>query len=130
MLEVGFETKSLILLAWETEPFNQFEMQELTTKVLDELNLDYSHKETIIKNYIWYEIDRFIKEWIDVISILYNLKELYIETDDDYLYYFYLLYFAKTDLLESEVQWYIIWVDRSNIDKKILEYFISWNNKW
>ena len=127
MLEVGFETKSLILLAWETEPFNQFEMQELTTKVLDELNLDYSHKETIIKNYIWYEIDRFIKEWIDVISILYNLKELYIETDDDYLYYFYLLYFAKTDLLESEVQWYIIWVDRSNIDKKILEYFISFN---
>ena len=40
MLFAGFETEHLIILAGETEPYNQFKLQELTNKVLSELQLD------------------------------------------------------------------------------------------
>ncbi len=36
-------------------------MQELTTKVLNELNLDYSDKETVIKDYVSYEIEKYLE---------------------------------------------------------------------
>ena len=45
---------------------------------------------------------------------------------EGYLYQFYLLYFTKTDLIESVNQWYIDGVDRSNIDSVIEDYFTTW----
>jgi hypothetical protein len=42
MLIAGFDTEHLTILAGESEPFNQFQMQELAEKVLVELQLDYS----------------------------------------------------------------------------------------
>ncbi len=51
MLMTGFDTENLSILAGEFEPYNQFQLQKLTTKVLDELRLDYSDKDQTIKNY-------------------------------------------------------------------------------
>ncbi len=51
MLMAGFDTENLAILAGEFEPYNQFQLQNLTTKVLDELRLDYSDKDQTIKNY-------------------------------------------------------------------------------
>ena len=45
---------------------------------------------------------------------------------ENYLYQFYLLYFTKTDLLESVNQWYLDGVDRSNVDTVIADYFTTW----
>jgi hypothetical protein len=56
MLIAGFDTEHLTILAGESEPFNQFQMQELAEKVLVELQLDYSDKDQTIKNYACYLI--------------------------------------------------------------------------
>ena len=44
MMETGFEVESLYELAGISKPFNQFELQNLTNKVLEDLSLDYSNR--------------------------------------------------------------------------------------
>jgi len=127
MLMAGVETENLIILAGESEPFNQFQLQDLTTKVLDELQLYYSDKDQTIKNYACYLIDKALNGELETIEVLNILKDICIEMDmEKYLYHFYLLYFAKDDLLNSENQWYLDNVDRTNIDRVISDYFTVW----
>lgn len=127
MLRNRHDTENLTILAGESPPYNQFELQKLTDKVLTELNLDYSDKDQTIKNYVSYLLDRVLKNQLDNLPVLHKLKDIYIELDmENYLLQFYLLYFAKVDLLDSEVQYYIAGADRNNIDKIIADYFKKW----
>jgi|WetSurMetagenome_2_1015567.scaffolds.fasta_scaffold18424_2 hypothetical protein len=127
MLMAGFDTENLTILAGEFEPYNQFQLQDLTTKVLNELHLDYSDKDQTIKNFACYLIDKSQSKELDSFKVLDILKDICIELEmEKYLYQFYLLYFAKDDLLDSEIQWYLEGVDRSNIDKVIEDYFTTW----
>lgn len=130
MLLAGFDNENLIILAGETAPYNEFELRELTTKIFDELHLDYSDTEKVIKHYASYLIDKAIAGEMESIQVLNILKDICIELDlENYLYYFYSLYYAKNDLLDSEDQWYIEGVDRSNIDSTIADYFVKWNTE-
>lgn len=127
MLMTGFDTEHLTILAGESEPFNQFQMQELTNKVLAELQLDYSDKDQTIKNYACYLIDKSLCGELDNFKVLLILKNICIKLDyEKYLYDFYLLYFAKDDLLYSDNQWYWKGATRENIDKIIVDYFTTW----
>lgn len=127
MLMADYDNENLAILAGECEPYNQFYLQDLTTKILDELSLDYSDKEQTIKSYVCYLVEKALNGELEVIQVLTILKDLCIELEMEIsLYQFYLLYFAKTDLLESEVQWYIEDVDNSNIDSVIIDYFTTW----
>ena len=38
MMEAGYESDNLYMLAGETKPFRQFELQELTRKILEDLD--------------------------------------------------------------------------------------------
>lgn len=127
MLRQGFDTESLVILAGESSPYNQFELRRLTDKVLTELNLDNSDKDLSIKNYASYLVDRVLKNKLEVLPVLELLKNICIELNHEkYLYQFYTLYYAKDDLLDSEVQWYIDGANRNNIDKIINDYFKKW----
>jgi hypothetical protein len=127
MVAAGFETEYLLILAGEMEPFNQFQMQELTHKVLKELQLDYSDTEQVIKNYAAYLIDKYLDGGMENFKLLTILKDLCIELDyEGYLYKFYLLYFAKEDLLYDDHQWYWPGATRENIDLIIRDYFMQW----
>lgn len=107
MLMTGYDTENLTILAGESEPFNQFEMQELADKVLAELGFDYSDKDQIIKNYASHLIDKSLNGELDNFKVLEILKDICIELNyEKYLYDFYSLYFAKDDLSYSENQWY------------------------
>ncbi len=131
MLMAGFDTENLTMLAGESAPFNQFQMQELTDRVLTELQLDYSDKHKIIKNYTCYLIDKSLDGEIDNLKVLNILKDICIELNyEKYLYDFYTLYFAKDDLSYSENQWYWDGATRENIDKIINAYFTTWKSKW
>ena len=44
MMQAGYEAISLYELAGISKPYNQFELQELTERVLKDLKLDYSNK--------------------------------------------------------------------------------------
>ncbi len=127
MLLAGFDTENLVILAGEFEPYNQFQLQHLTTKVLDELQLDYSHHEQTIKNYACYLIDKSLHGEIDNFKVLEILKNICVELGDEaYLFDFYLLYFTKDDLSYSEAQWHWDGATLENIEKIIKDYFINW----
>ena len=124
MMEAGYEAENLYILAGITKPYNQFELQELTDKVLADLNLRINDKLLTIRNYVYYIISKSMNEPNNYLKTLKEIKDICIGLDMDNEYMnFYLLYFAKDDLNESENQWYCDGADRSNIDKIVKENF-------
>lgn len=127
MVEAGFESKNLYMLAGSYPPFNQFEMKELTTAVMRDLSIEYSDKYTAIRNYSYFLIKNAVNNPEIFFSTLYKLRGFYYELDHDDLYGdFYFLYYAKDDLLVDENQWYWDGANRDNIDTIIKERFIQW----
>jgi hypothetical protein len=128
MIRAGYENENLYELAGITRPYNQFELQDLTNKVLNDLKLDFSNKEITIRNYVYFLTSNSINKPKTYLKTLRELKNICtdLELDKEYMD-FYLLYFAKEDLTESENQWYWNGADRTNIDSIIREKFESWN---
>jgi hypothetical protein len=128
MLMAGYDTENLVILAGiSEEPYNQFELQLLTTRVLEELNLDSSDSTNIYKLYINYLVEKSIKGELAPIAVLHIINDIYIELDcESLLQYFSDLSNARDSLLDSEVQWYVDGLDRSNIDGAIMDYFEEW----
>ncbi|MBE5321496.1 hypothetical protein IM793_20200 [Pedobacter sp. MR2016-19] len=130
MLVNGYDTEHLVILAGMAEPFDYFEMQTLTTKALNELGLDFSDKLQAAWNYVNYLIEMCLDGKLESVKVLTELRDLYIELDyEKSLQQFYFLYYAKSDLISDEVQWYIDGVDRSNIDETVNRYFTEWLSK-
>jgi len=124
MMEAGYESDNLYILAGISKPYNQFEIQELTDKVIADLNLETSDKSLTIRNYVYYILSTTINEPSKYLSTLKEVKGICIGLDMEKEYMdFYLLYFAKDDLIESENQWYWDGADRNNIDKILKEKF-------
>ena len=127
MLVNGYDTEHLVILAGMGEPFDYFEMQTLTTKALNELGLDFSDKLQAVWNYVSYLIQMCLDGKLESVKVLAELRDLYLELDyEKSLQEFYFLYYAKSDLISDEVEWYIDGVDRKNIDETILNYFNDW----
>jgi hypothetical protein len=124
MMEEGFESINLYELAGTTRPYNQFELKELTNKVLNDLKLDYSDKTKTLKNYVHFLLSTNIDKPENYDRVLREFRDIYYELDMDSEYQdLALLYWAKDDLIYSEVQHYWDGADRTNIDKIISETF-------
>ena len=132
MLLNSFDTEHLIILAGISSPYDQFELQTLTDKVLEELGLDYSNKEEVIKGYVRYLIQTGTEEDLNITSLLKLLRELtdlYYELDyDSNLLVFFNLYYGLDDLQQDEVQWYVNNMDRSNMLSIVKNTFDQWLN--
>jgi hypothetical protein len=127
MLEAGFETENLVMLAGEIEPFNQFELQRLAEKVLTELHLTWDDSELVYKNYICYLVSATLQGKLKAVYVLDIVKNIYLKKDcEPLLEDFAMLYWAHDDLLNSEQQWYWDGATRENIDAVIKQYFIEW----
>ena len=124
MLEAGYETEHLVILAGESKPFNQFHMHDLVDKVLSELEISYSDREKIIKQYACYLIGCYRNGEVKISDVLKELKEIYIELNfAPYLKEFYLLHFATEDLKAGEEQLYWEGATRENLKSIIDNYF-------
>lgn len=128
MIKAGFDTEHLIELAGIIRPYNQFELQSLTTKVLDELGLEYANRGKVFDNYIGFIVNGTLEDKRDLMESLRILKELYLRLDDKRLQDFAMLYWAKADLEYDDVQHYWPEGDKSTMDKIILDYFTNWKN--
>jgi hypothetical protein len=127
MMEAGYQSDNLYMLAGETKPFNQFELHELTRKVLQDLGLSYADKDAVLKNYVYYLIANSVDRPETYLQTLRELKDICQDLDMDAAYMdFYLLYYAKDDLTVDEVQWYWDGANRENIDQIIQERFKKW----
>lgn len=131
MVEAGYESNNLYMLAGETKPFNQFELKELTNKILHDLQLDYSNKHDVLTNYVYYLITSSIALPGTYLKTLCELRDIYYQLDMDVTYQdFFLLYYAKSDLSMDEVQWYYDGANRGNIDQIISDRFRQWLNEF
>jgi hypothetical protein len=120
MMQAGYEADSLHQLAGITKPYNQFELQDLTNKVLKDLQLDYSDKRKTLKDYVYFLIASNIDKSENYYKILREFRDIYYELDMDTEYQdLALLYWAKDDLIYSEFQHYWEGADRANIDSII-----------
>jgi hypothetical protein len=129
MIEAGYESEHLYILAGISKPYNQFELQLLTDKVLEELNLFNGNNELVIRNYVYYLVSKCVNQPEGYTNTLWELKDICINMDYKREYMdFYLLYYAKADLTTSEVQWYWDGANRENIDQIIKERFQRWLN--
>jgi hypothetical protein len=130
MLMSGFDTENLVILAGISPPYDQFELQSLTNKVLEELRLDYSNREKTIRGYVRYLIQTGTAEELDVISslkILRELRDLYYELDyDNSILTFYNLYYGLEDLQHDDVQWYVDGMDKDNMLSFVKNTFGQW----
>jgi len=127
MIEAGFESENLYMLAGSNRPFYHFEMSALTTAVMKDLSLDYSDKHIATRNYAY----SLIKEALDnpgkVITALHHLQEFYYLLDRDELYSdFYLLYLAVIELRDIGYQFYWEGANLENIDAIIRDRFLAW----
>lgn len=130
MLEAGFETENLVILAGEMQPYNQFELQSLTDKIFIELNLALNDRKQLLKNYVCYLVDKALAGEIKFIDVLDLIKDMYIELDYDSSFSgFYMLYYAYDDLKDSEQQWYWDGATRENIDEMTRDYFMQWKSE-
>ncbi|CAN5296096.1 hypothetical protein BH09BAC5_BH09BAC5_04480 [soil metagenome] len=130
MLETGFDSEHIIELAGIDYSENQFELQELTSKVFDELNLDYVDREKIILDFISFCVNQVLQDKRDLLSTIQDMKNIYNRLDQNWqLSDFALLYWAIEDLKYSEVQWYWPEADRKNINEIVKNYFKSWRDK-
>ena len=131
MIEAGYESENLYMLAGKIKPYNQFELQELTDKVLQDLKLEYHDKDLVITNYVYYLISNSINRPATYYKTLQELKDICIQLNMNSKYMnFYLLYYAKDDLRVGEVQWYWDGADKNNIDCIIKEKFREWLNEF
>jgi len=127
MMLAGFETEHLVILAGMEEPFDFFEMQNLTDKVLGELDLDYANIELVTKDYVAYVSIQALEGKLNVGNAFYTLKSLYQELNHfQPLTECYLLYHAWEELQTGNDQWYLDKVDQSNLDQVIEYYFRKW----
>jgi hypothetical protein len=122
MMEAGYGSDNLYILDRISKPYNQFELQHLTDKTLTDLNFEIKDKLLTIRNYVYYIILKTINQSTNYLTTLKEIKDICIDLDNEYMD-FYLLYFAKDDLNESENQWYWDGADRNNIDEMIKENF-------
>jgi hypothetical protein len=130
MMTHGVETESLVLLAGTRRPFHQFPLQELTTNMFDELQLDLTSKEKVIKRYVFHLIEEVLSGEREMPAVLEILKDLYYELDyESFLSDFYSLYWAYEDLQYSHDQWYWPNADRSNINDIVTTAFKDWKEK-
>ena len=124
MMEAGYESVNLYELAGTTRPYNQFELQDLTNKIFKDLNLDYSDKANTLKNYVYFLLNSNIDKPEKYYKVLREFRDIYYELDADPEYQqLALLYWAKDDLIYSDVQHYWDGADRTNIDRIISETF-------
>lgn len=124
MMEAGYEAGSLYELAGILKPYNQFELQVLTTQVLKDLQLDYSDKRKALKNYVYYLITSNLDKPENYYKVLRAFRDIYYDLDMDTEYQdLALLYWAKEDLLQADYQHYWDGANRENIDTIIKDRF-------
>jgi Glu-tRNA(Gln) amidotransferase subunit E-like FAD-binding protein len=131
MMEAGFETEHLVILAGLSPHLNRFEFDDIVNKTLKELSLETVTIDEATYGYVYYLIDEALNSNITTKAVLDILREICRERDyDSNLFNFYLLAFAQEELKNLNVQFYWEGADHNNIDSITNNEFQVWKNKY
>ncbi|MFK7952854.1 MAG: hypothetical protein AB8B73_08400 [Ekhidna sp.] len=128
MMELGYESPTLFMLASFNKPTNYFEVIDYVKDAAKELKLEMKTGEAGILSYASYYVHQIAKGE----KVRENLTELYkfcqIRDYEDLVYDFYLLYWAwdQLDYEDSEHNHYWDGATRSNIQQIVVEEANQW----
>jgi hypothetical protein len=131
MMEAGFETEHLIIIAGLSPQLNRFEFDDIVNRALKELSLDTMTKDEMVYGYVYFLTDQAHNSKMSTKNVLGILRDLCRDRDyDKELFDFYLLAYAQEDLEELGVQFYWKDADNKNIDSIIHNKFQEWKSKY
>lgn len=126
MLQLGYETPSLLIVAGLPKSPNQWELHSYLKAALTELGLQEKAGEAATLSYSAYHIIK-IAERQEVKRNLAMMYEFCLRRDYDKLIFdFYLLYWAWQDLDYETVQHYWEGANRNNIEQIVVEKAKKW----
>ena len=129
MIDAGFESESLYLLAAITTPYNPFQLRELTNRALDDLNISYKHAHLLVRNYIHFLVVNALNKPETYFEVLREITVIWstIDFKEDFLGDLYLLYYMKEDIMNGEL--YYDGLTKDNINQVITDRFNDWLGK-
>jgi hypothetical protein len=131
MMEAGFETEHLILLAGLSPQTNPFQLDDMINKALKELSLDSMSNDEIVYGYAYYLIDQALNSKMSTKVVLGILRDLCRDRDyDNELYNFYSLSYAQQELEQAGEQYYWEGANSDNVDTIIVSEFKEWKSKY
>ena len=126
-LEEGRDGSNLRILAGLSEPFDYFETIRLADGALPEAGLEPLGQAEAISAYSWDLVSRLTEQPSFTTEVLSQLAGLCVDTGyPKSLMPFYLLHFARQDLLAGEDQHYWNGADATNIDKIVQNEARAW----
>lgn len=129
LLEDGYDSPSLRVLAGFVPEENYFEVESYLLKSLDELNIPILEEADAIKAYAYEILTGLVNHEITKEKALRLLADICIEKESIELYDFYLLHFSLDDLKASPFAYHWKWATRENIDQIILQTARDWLEK-
>lgn len=128
LLVAGYDTPSLRILAGVAAPFDAPEMTALADRVLVELGLRPIPDPRQAASILTTELCRqLLAGTASIGEVLQQIKDVCIELDEEReLMDFFLLHFARCDLVDDEIQWYWDGATRENIDEIVRDRCRKW----
>ncbi|MEL6676859.1 MAG: hypothetical protein AAFR61_31915 [Bacteroidota bacterium] len=131
MMELGYESPTLFMLAGFNKPTHYFEVIDYVTDSVRELGLEMKKGEEAILSYASYFLLQIAKSH----KVRENLTALYefcqMKDYKDMVYDFYLLYWAWNDLDYEDNEFNHYWggARRANIEKLVIDEAKEWIEK-
>ena len=132
MLELGYETPNLLMLAGCEKSTSYFEIKPYLESAIKEIGLKLKNGDDGVISYSYY----FIKEISYGIKVRSNLAELYTFCQQrDYegiVYDFYLLYWAwdQIDYDDRNHNHYWEGTNKENIERTVVKVAVNWLNEY
>ena len=126
MIEAGFESENLYLLAAIPTPHNPFQLRELTNRVLNDLNISYKDPYLLVRNYIHFLVVSALNKPETYFDVLREINDICVKIgfDKDYVTDLYGLYYMKEDIMHGDLNYEGLTKD--NIDQLITDRFNVW----
>ena len=131
MMELGYESPTLYMLAGFNKPTNYFEVIDYVTDTVKELGLEMKNGDNAILSYASYYVHQIAKSQ----KVRENLTDLYkfcqMRDYEDLVYDFYLLYWAwdALDYEDNEYNHYWEGARRANIENIVIDEANNWIEK-
>jgi hypothetical protein len=127
MMEAGYESEHLFMLAGLSTSLNRFEFDDVVNRTLKELSLDKYTEEEKIRGYVYYYASEALNGKMSTKAVLNKLRIACQSRDyDQILYPFYLLAYAQEEQEEFGVQFYWQEAGSDELDSVINNQFQKW----
>lgn len=131
MMELGYESPTLYMLASFNKPTNYFEVIDYVTNTIKELGLEIKSGDDAVLSYASYYVHQIAKGE----NVRDNLTELYkfcqMRDYEDLVYDFYLLYWAWDDIDYDDTHPNHYWngATKENVEQLVVDEAIKWIEK-